>query len=62
MIYEDALAPFAHRSKRDLHLRCVAIIGAAEALAADMFRGRTDEPAVAKALESLIAQWLSNGG
>ncbi|MGK3959576.1 TetR/AcrR family transcriptional regulator [Sorangium sp. So ce118] len=58
-IYRDALAPFAHLPKRELHLRCVAIIGAAEALAAEMFHGRTDESAAAKVLESLIVQWLS---
>ncbi|WP_437580008.1 TetR/AcrR family transcriptional regulator [Sorangium sp. So ce887] len=58
-IYRDALAPCVQLSKRELHLRCVAIIGAAEALAAEMLHGRTDEAAAAKALESLIVQWLS---
>ncbi|WP_437681485.1 TetR/AcrR family transcriptional regulator [Sorangium sp. So ce131] len=61
-LYEDALAPLVHLSKRDMHLRCVAIIGAAEALAADMLRGRTDERAAARALESLVVRWLSNSG
>ncbi|AUX41702.1 TetR family transcriptional regulator [Sorangium cellulosum] len=61
-IYRDALAPFARLPERELHLRCVAIIGAAEALAADMFHGRVDEPAAAKVLESLIVRWLSEGG
>jgi AcrR family transcriptional regulator len=58
-IYRNALAPFSDLPKRELHLRCVAIIGAAEAMARDMFRGRVDEATAAEALTSLIVKWLS---
>lgn len=58
-IYRGALAPFSELPPRELQRRCVAIIGAAEALARDMFRGRLDESAAASTLASLIVAWLS---
>ncbi|MGN6110624.1 MAG: TetR/AcrR family transcriptional regulator [Kofleriaceae bacterium] len=57
-IYRDALAPFTDLSKRTLHLRCVAIIGAAEGIAQEMHRKRTSEAAAADTLASLIIAWL----
>jgi AcrR family transcriptional regulator len=58
-IYCDALAPCTKLSKRDLKRRCVAIIGAAEALARELHLGRIDERAAAATLSSLIEAWLS---
>jgi len=58
-IYRDAFASYAKLPKRELHLRCVGIIGAAESIASEMLRGRTSEAAAAEALASLIIAWLS---
>ncbi|UQA60584.1 TetR/AcrR family transcriptional regulator [Polyangium aurulentum] len=58
-IYRDAFAAYAKLPKRELHLRCVGIIGAAESIASEMLRGRTSEAAAAEALASLIVAWLS---
>lgn len=58
-IYRTALAPFSALPPRELQRRCVAIIGAAEALGRELFRGRLDEPAAAATLASLIVAWLS---
>jgi AcrR family transcriptional regulator len=58
-IYRNALAPLSDLPQRELQRRCVAIIGAAEALGRDMFRGRIDEAAAASTLTSLIVAWLS---
>ncbi|MCY1011680.1 hypothetical protein OV079_40190 [Nannocystis pusilla] len=58
-IYRNALAPFSSLPPRELQRRCVAIIGAAEALGRELFRGRLDEPAAATTLASLIVAWLS---
>lgn len=58
-IYCDALAPCTDLSKRDLKQRCGAIIGAAEALAREMFLGRIDEATAAETLRSLIEAWLA---
>ena len=58
-IYRDAFAPLVDLPPAELHHRCVAIIGAAEALARDMFRGRIDEATAASTLASLIVTWLS---
>ncbi|MFP2925868.1 TetR/AcrR family transcriptional regulator [Pyxidicoccus sp. 3LG] len=57
--YRDALAPFSSLKKDELHLRCVGIIGAAEAISRDMLRGRVDEATAAATLESLIVSWFS---
>lgn len=58
-IYRNALAPLSDLPQRELQRRCVAIIGAAEALGRDLFRGRIDEAAAASTLASLIVAWLS---
>ena len=58
-IYCDALAPCTDLSKRDLKRRCVAIIGAAEALAREMFLNRIDERTAAETLRALIEAWLA---
>ena len=62
-IYRDALAPFSRLSPEDLYLRCVGIIGAAEAMSRDMIRGRTDETNAAANLAALIVNTVgANGG
>ncbi|MGK4003521.1 TetR/AcrR family transcriptional regulator [Sorangium sp. So ce1036] len=57
-IYRDTFAAYAKLPGRELHLRCVGIIGAAEAIASEMLRGRTSEAAAAETLASLIVAWL----
>lgn len=57
-IYREALAPYADLPEDQLELRCVAIGGAAEALARELGRGR-DEATCGAALASLIVAWLS---
>ncbi|MGK3992754.1 TetR/AcrR family transcriptional regulator [Sorangium sp. So ce1024] len=57
-IYRDTFAAHVKLPRRELHLRCVGIVGAAEALAGEMLRGRTSEAAAAEALASLILAWL----
>ena len=61
-IYRTALAPLTELPPRELQRRCVAIIGAAEALGRDLSRGRLDEPAAAATLTSLIVAWLGKQG
>jgi AcrR family transcriptional regulator len=60
-IYCDAFQPCTELSKRDLKRRCVAIIGAAEALAREMHLGRIDEGTAAATLGTLIEAWLAKG-
>jgi AcrR family transcriptional regulator len=58
-LYSEALAPYTDLSKEELRLRCVGIIGAAEAISREMLRGRVDEARAAAALGSLIIQGIS---
>jgi AcrR family transcriptional regulator len=57
-IYCDVLAPCTKVPRRELKKRCVAIIGAAEALAREMLLERLDEDTAAATLRSLIVAWL----
>ena len=57
-IYCEVLAPCTKVPRRELKKRCVAIIGAAEALAREMLLGRLDEEVAASTLRSLIVSWL----
>ncbi len=57
-IYCEALAPCTKVPRRELKKRCVAIIGAAEALARQMLQGQLDEEVAASTLRSLIISWL----
>ena len=59
-IYQEALAPYAALPKRALQLRCVGIIGAAEAIAQEMLRGRVSEAAAADTLATMIVASLSS--
>jgi len=58
-IYQALFAPLSDVPQRALHARCVAIVGAAEALSRDMLLGRIEERAAAKTLASLMVEWLS---
>jgi AcrR family transcriptional regulator len=58
-IYREALGPLSALPKRALQLRCVGIIGAAEAIAQEMLRGRVSEAVASETLSSLIVAWLS---
>ena len=53
-IYRDAFAPHCDLPRGELNRRCVAIIGAAEAISRDMLRGRIDETSAAGTLASMI--------
>ena len=56
--YRDALAPYASLSPDALQLRCVGLIGAAEAISRDMLRGRMDAARATEALAALIVGGL----
>ncbi|CAN7434292.1 TetR/AcrR family transcriptional regulator [Variovorax sp. LjRoot84] len=58
-LYRDALAPYSKLPEDELRLRCVGIIGAGDAIARDMVRGRIDEASAAASLASLIVGWLA---
>jgi AcrR family transcriptional regulator len=58
-LYRDALAPYSKLPEDELRLRCIGIIGAGDAIARDMVRGRIDEAAAAASLASLIVGWLA---
>lgn len=58
-LYCATLAPYATLPSTELRLRCVGIIGAAEAISREMLRGNLDEAAAAAVLQSLIVRWLS---
>ncbi len=57
-MYCEVLAPCTKVPRRELKKRCVAIIGAAEALARQMLQGQLDEEVAASTLRSLIIAWL----
>ena len=57
--YQEALAPYSALSPDALHLRCVGLIGAAEAISRDMLRGRVDEAGATEALAALIVGGLA---
>lgn len=57
-LYRKALAPFSDLSPKELHLRCVGIIGAAEAISRVMVRGKVTEARASDALRALIVASL----
>jgi AcrR family transcriptional regulator len=61
-LYRDALAPFSSLPPEELQLRCVGIVGAAEAMSRDMTRGRTDEARAAANLAALIVSGIDPVG
>lgn len=58
-LFCQALAPCTAVPRRDLRRRCVAIVGAAEALGREMLLEQLDEATASKTLGSLIVAWLS---
>jgi AcrR family transcriptional regulator len=60
-LYRDALAPYSTLAPDALHLRCVGLIGAAEAISRDMLRGRVDEAGAVDALAALIVGGVAGG-
>lgn len=57
--YRNALAPYSSLPAPELHLRCVGIVGAGDAIAQEWQRGRIDEATAVASLASLIQRWLS---
>ncbi len=59
-IYCDALAPYTKLSREELRLRCLALIGASDAITREMSSGRTSPGAAASTLASLISASLES--
>lgn len=57
-LYCEALAEFVKLPREGLRLRCVGIIGAAEAIASEMLAGRTKESRAASVLARMIVAAL----
>jgi AcrR family transcriptional regulator len=57
-VYRDAVSPHVRLNKRELGLRCVCIVGAADAIARDMVQERVSEASTVATLTSLIVSWL----
>jgi AcrR family transcriptional regulator len=53
-IYCDAFAPYTKLPKEELRLRCLAILGAGDAITRELARGRTSESGASATLASLI--------
>ena len=58
-IYRDAFTPYTKLPKEELRLRCLAILGAGEAITRELSRGRTTESGAAATLASLIMASLT---
>ena len=58
-LYSEAFAPYTKLSKDELHLRCVGIVGAAEAISREMLGGRVAEDKAAETLATFIIRVLS---
>lgn len=50
----EAFSPFVDMSREDLRLRCVALLGASEAIAQEMLRHKASEARAAATLEALM--------
>ena len=59
-IYCDAFAPYTKLPKEELRLRCLAVIGAGDAITNEISRGRTSETVAAATLASLIVASLAD--
>jgi AcrR family transcriptional regulator len=57
--FADALAPLSPLPAEQVHRRCIAIVGAAEALSEAMVHQRISKPQAADELDSLMTSWLS---
>lgn len=61
-LYADALGPLAGVSEAEIGRRCIAIIGAADALSDAMIRERMTKAEAVSELASLITTWLRPSG
>jgi AcrR family transcriptional regulator len=61
-LYCDMLAPYSCLSRKALHLHCIGLVGAAEAISREMIHGRISEAAASATLASLIVKTLSAPG
>jgi hypothetical protein len=57
-----AMAPHSTLAADALHLRCIGVLGAAEAIAVELTRGRTTAQDAVTALADLIVGSLATGG
>ncbi|MBB6410781.1 hypothetical protein [Mesorhizobium sangaii] len=57
--YVEVLEPLSPLPQEDVRRRCVGIIGAAEALSAEMVRGAATKEEGARSLATPIISWLS---
>lgn len=55
----DMLAPYANLTDESLHLHCVGLVGAAEAISGEMIRGRITKATAIATLASLIIKTLA---
>ena len=61
-LYREALAPFAPAATPEsLHLRCVAIVGAGEAICVGILRGEVDADRATEELARLIVRVIGDG-
>ena len=58
-IYCDAFAPYTKLPHEELRLRCLAVLGAGDAITRELSRGRTTEIGAATTLASLIISSLA---
>ena len=58
-LFVAGLAPHSDLEPAELRGRCIALVGAADALAAEMIRGTIAEPASARTLSAMIAATLA---
>jgi AcrR family transcriptional regulator len=55
-LFRTALVPYSPGGSALFNLRCVGLVGAAEAISREMVRGKVDEKAAASALAELIVR------
>lgn len=60
-IYCGAFAPYSDFPAYELRIRCVAIVGAAEALSQDLVRERIDRVSAIDHLTAIIVAWTGTG-
>lgn len=59
-LFVETLKPFCERSDADIERRCLGLIGAGDALAAAMVRGRCSETEAAEAFAALMEEGMSS--
>lgn len=58
-MYVEAFMPFVDLAEKELRIRCVGILGAAEAISREMLRGRIGQDAASAALGTFILASLA---